>query len=136
MAARNERQPRHQREQQHIAERIGREDEPLECRPTVGPCGLDEKPPRGKGRGAAEGDAVEQTVARVRQPLLPDEPPAPARQPVLDEDTLETLLDAGDVVANESAPCPSCKRTTYQALHRDGSRRCWTCGVTTLAGAA
>ena len=72
--------------------------------------------------------------------LLPDVPPVPAAEPitgtVLDEDTLEVLLDGGDVVANESAPCPTCKRTTYQALHRDGSRCCWTCGVTTLAGAA
>lgn len=71
--------------------------------------------------------------------LLPDAPlavaTAPTRQPVLDEDTLEVLLDGGDVVANESAPCPSCERTTFQAMHRDGSRFCWTCRVTTLAGA-
>ena len=78
---------------------------------------------------------------RPRRPLLmPGQPLAPAatpaRQPVLDEDTLEVLLDGGDVVANESAPCPTCKKTTYQAMHRDGSRCCWTCGVTTLAGAA
>jgi len=78
---------------------------------------------------------------RPRRPLLlPDVPLAPPADParraaVLDEDTLETLLNGGDVVANETAPCPSCERTTYQAKHRDGSRRCWTCRVTTLAGA-
>jgi ribosomal protein S27AE len=79
---------------------------------------------------------------RPRRPLLlPDTPIAPPadaarRAAVLDEDTLETLLDGGDVVANESAPCPACERTTFHAMHRDESRRCWTCGVTTLAGAA
>lgn len=53
---------------------------------------------------------------------------------VLTEATLEELLSTGAVVANESAPCPSCERTTFHAMHRDGSRCCWTCGTTTLAG--
>lgn len=70
--------------------------------------------------------------------LLPDEPiPAPAEPiptVVLDEDTLSLLLNTGEVLANEFDTCPAEERTTFHALYRDGSRRCWTCGVTTLGG--
>ncbi|MFE9127018.1 hypothetical protein ACFYOF_16635 [Streptomyces sp. NPDC007148] len=72
---------------------------------------------------------------RVR--LLLDEPvtqPVAVRQ-VLDEQVLEELLAAGELVANESAPCGGrCRRTTFHAMHRDGSRTCWTCGTETPAG--
>lgn len=76
---------------------------------------------------------------RLRRPLLlPDEPfPAPAepvRYSLLDEDELEQQLEAGDVVANEFADCPACERNTFHAMHRDGSRRCWTCSTTTIPG--
>lgn len=57
----------------------------------------------------------------------------PGRE-VLDEVRLEELLDAGEVVANEVAPCPGCGRSTFHAMHRDGSRRCWTCSTATVPG--
>ncbi|MFD5697504.1 hypothetical protein [Streptomyces lasiicapitis] len=72
---------------------------------------------------------------RPRALLLPDQPIVPAAGPtvhgVLDETELEGLLDADEVVANECAPCPSCGRNTFHAMHRDGSRRCWTCSTPT-----
>lgn len=76
---------------------------------------------------------------RPRRPLLlPDAPLAPAAEPVphvvLDEDELEQLLNTGDALANEFDTCPAEQRTTFHALYRDGSRRCWTCGVETLGG--
>lgn len=76
---------------------------------------------------------------RPRRPvLLPDEPiPArtgPVPHVVLDEDELERQLAAGDVLANEFDTCPTERRTTFHALYRDGSRRCWTCSTETLAG--
>ncbi|MFF0143589.1 hypothetical protein ACFYRN_45305 [Streptomyces sp. NPDC005227] len=42
-----------------------------------------------------------------------------------------SLLAADAVAANESAPCPTCARTTFHALNRDGSRTCWTCRTAT-----
>lgn len=72
--------------------------------------------------------------------LLPDEPfPAPtepAQHGVLDEGELTQLLDAEQIVANESADCPSCERNTFHAMNRDGSRKCWTCSHITAAGDA
>lgn len=53
---------------------------------------------------------------------------------LLDDSELQHLLDTGEVVANESAPCPACDKTTLHAMHRDGSRRCGTCGTETLPG--
>ncbi|MFB7711638.1 hypothetical protein [Streptomyces sp. NPDC056105] len=50
---------------------------------------------------------------------------------VLDEAELEQLLADGDIEANECAPCPTCTRTTFHAMHTDGSRTCWTCNTTT-----
>lgn len=70
-----------------------------------------------------------------RAVLLPDQPfaaeAAPVRHVVLDEDELEQQLADGDVLANEFDTCPTEQRTTFHALYRDGSRRCWTCGCTT-----
>jgi ribosomal protein S27AE len=75
-----------------------------------------------------------------RAVLLPDEPfPAPSepvRRGVLTETELAQLLDAEVIVANESADCPACARSTFHAMHRDGSRRCWTCGTTVVPGGA
>ncbi|MEI5100358.1 hypothetical protein RB200_19745 [Streptomyces sp. PmtG] len=72
--------------------------------------------------------------------LLPDEPLPPADGPithgVLGEDELEQLLDAEEIAANESAPCPCCGRTTLHAMFRSGARRCWTCQTDTPAGGA
>jgi len=71
---------------------------------------------------------------RARRPLLlPDEPipTEPFERSVVDEAKLEQLLDADQIVANESADCPECRRTTFHAMNRDGSRRCWTCSTTT-----
>lgn len=56
---------------------------------------------------------------------------APAGTPLLDNSEFEELLAAGDIEANECAPCPACCRTTFHAMHADGSRKCWTCGTTT-----
>jgi hypothetical protein len=67
--------------------------------------------------------------------LLPDEPlverTVPIPHVVLNEGELTQLLDADQAVANESAPCPTCCRTTLHAMNRDGSRRCRTCSTTT-----
>lgn len=72
--------------------------------------------------------------------LLQDEPFAtptePVRHGVLDEGELRQLLDAEEIVASESADCPSCERNTFHAMNRDGSRRCWTCQTVTPAGGA
>jgi hypothetical protein len=78
---------------------------------------------------------------RPRRPLLlPDTPIAPAVAPVahvvLNEDELTQLLDEGQAEPIECAHCPCCNRTTAHAMHRDGSRRCWTCGTESPAGGA
>lgn len=71
--------------------------------------------------------------------LLPDmpyeAPSMPVAHAVLSEAELRLLLDTDQVVANESAPCPRCRRATFHGMNRDGSRTCWTCGTTT-GGAA
>ena len=77
---------------------------------------------------------------RAKRPLLlPDEPLTEQTMPiphvVLCETELTQFLDADQVVANESADCPTCCRNTFHAMNRDGSRRCWTCSTTTPAGA-
>lgn len=70
--------------------------------------------------------------------LLPDAPLGSTAEPVahvvLDEGELQQLLDADEITANECAPCPSCVRSTFHAMNRDGSRRCWTCGTVTADG--
>ncbi|MGW2937637.1 hypothetical protein ACWDA7_38830 [Streptomyces sp. NPDC001156] len=71
---------------------------------------------------------------RLRGPALVDQPALPA-QAVLDEEELQRLLDLGELVATESARCPECRRDQAHAMHRDGSRTCWTCGTATPAGA-
>ncbi|MFF9894921.1 hypothetical protein [Streptomyces longispororuber] len=77
---------------------------------------------------------------RPRPPLLPDAPLLPPAGPtphgVLDEDTLALLLHLDEVVATESAHCERCGRSTAHAMHRDGSRACWTCHTETPAGGA
>lgn len=55
---------------------------------------------------------------------------------VLDEVSLDELLDGGEVEANDFAYCPDEARTTFHAIRTDGSRRCWTCTCETAAGAA
>lgn len=50
---------------------------------------------------------------------------------LLDEGEFEQLLADGEIEANECAPCPTCSRTTFHAMHTDGSRTCWPCGTTT-----
>ncbi|MFF3497418.1 hypothetical protein ACFYWS_39505 [Streptomyces sp. NPDC002795] len=58
--------------------------------------------------------------------------PAPIELPaLLDEADVDQLLADGDIEASECAPCPCCARTTFHAMHTDGSRTCWTCGTTT-----
>ncbi|MFD3574734.1 hypothetical protein [Streptomyces sp. NPDC058644] len=49
----------------------------------------------------------------------------------LNEAELDELLRAGDAVANDYAHCPAEERTTFHAIHADGSRRCWTCNAIT-----
>ncbi|MFD9445000.1 hypothetical protein [Streptomyces sp. NPDC060001] len=78
---------------------------------------------------------------RAKRPLLlPDVPLAeqtqPIRHAVLDENQLTQMLEADEVAVNECADCPACGRTTFHAMHRDGSRRCWTCATWTPAGEA
>ncbi|MFI1677006.1 hypothetical protein [Streptomyces sp. NPDC020607] len=80
--------------------------------------------PTGRHRGRPE--ELEQRAALEQ--LLEETSPLEA---LLEESTLELLLEDGEVEANECAPCPTCARTTFQALHTDGSRTCWTCGTTT-----
>ncbi|MFB7461233.1 hypothetical protein [Streptomyces sp. NPDC056188] len=97
------------------------------------------------GAGAAVGVGSAMVVWSWLQPTGKHRAPAAPRQSrvqvevagggaVLDDVVLERLLDTGEVVANESAPCPCCGRTTFHAMHRDGSRRCWTCGTETGPG--
>lgn len=50
---------------------------------------------------------------------------------VLDETTLDELLASGDVEENEHRHCGACEKTTFQALHADGTSTCWTCSTTT-----
>lgn len=40
-----------------------------------------------------------------------------------------------DAEPGEFATCPAEERSTYHALHADGSRTCWTCKTWTEAGA-
>jgi hypothetical protein len=61
-------------------------------------------------------------------------PSEPVRRAVLDEADLVQLLDAEQIVANESADCSACERKTFHAMNRDGSRRCWTCSTLTVPG--
>ncbi|MFJ9037419.1 hypothetical protein ACIRF8_12630 [Streptomyces sp. NPDC102406] len=61
-------------------------------------------------------------------PLLEETTP---REPLLEETALEQLLAVGDIEPIECAPCPTCERTTFHAMHADGSRTCWTCRTTT-----
>ncbi|MBX7464898.1 hypothetical protein [Streptomyces sp. NPDC057910] len=44
------------------------------------------------------------------------------------------LIAAGEADANDSAWCTEEARTTYHAMHADGSRTCWTCNTTTPKG--
>lgn len=53
--------------------------------------------------------------------------PRPAVQSVLNEVSLNELLDGGEVECNGFEFCPAEQRTTFHAIRRDGSRRCWTC---------
>ena len=70
--------------------------------------------------------------------------PAPARgrhraprvRAVLDEVSLDELLDGGEVEANDFEYCPAEGRTTFHAIRTDGSRRCWTCTCETAAEVA
>lgn len=65
--------------------------------------------------------------------LLPDLPctlTVGRREPI-DDTELERQLAAGDVLANEFDMCPAEGKTTFHALYRDGSRRCWTCQAET-----
>ncbi|WP_393075113.1 hypothetical protein [Streptomyces sp. LN704] len=39
-----------------------------------------------------------------------------------------------DTEPGEFRYCPEELRTTYHAIHDDGSRTCWTCRTTTPAG--
>lgn len=59
----------------------------------------------------------------------------PRGRAVLDEVSLDELLDGGEIEANEFARCPAEERTTFHAIRSDGSRRCWTCNSETPAGA-
>ena len=72
--------------------------------------------------------------------LLPDEPVLPYAGPiahgVLDEDTLALLLKGDQAATTGSAYCDRCERKWAHAMHRDGSRTCWTCGTTTPTGGA
>lgn len=74
------------------------------------------------GRHRAPAPVLEHEV------LIEEETP---REALLEETALEQLLAAGDVEPNECAPCPACERTTFHAMHADGSRTCWTCSTTT-----
>ncbi|WP_037649798.1 hypothetical protein [Streptomyces flavidovirens] len=55
--------------------------------------------------------------------------------PVPNMAPLAALLAAGELDSNDTAWCPEETRTTYHALHADGSRTCWTCRTDTPAGA-
>ncbi|MFD7016050.1 hypothetical protein [Streptomyces sp. NPDC059928] len=47
---------------------------------------------------------------------------------------LAALIEAGEADSNDSAWCAEEARTTYHAIHADGSRTCWTCNLETEAG--
>lgn len=55
---------------------------------------------------------------------------------VLDEVSLDQLLDGGEIEANDFEYCPAEERTTFHAIRGDGSRRCWTCNCESPAGAS
>lgn len=61
---------------------------------------------------------------------------APSVGTVIDEVSLDELLDGGEVEANDFLFCPAERRTTFHAVRVDGSRRCWTCACETAAGVA
>ncbi|MFF8656770.1 hypothetical protein [Streptomyces huasconensis] len=63
----------------------------------------------------------------------PGTPPAPAAESpaFLEERALVEAIEDGDIEANEWAFCTAEQRTTFHAIHTDGSRTCWTCGTTT-----
>ena len=143
MPAGNERQPRHQRQQQHVAQRVRGEDDSLDGRPTVGPIGLDEEPPRGKGRGAAERDAVEQAVGLSGQSLFPDESHAAGGHQGIAEEiqrvgerqrrqlavtqTEEVEDEIADTTSTRArrrpSPSPACPRDSVARRRRHRSRR-------------
>ncbi|MFD5031668.1 hypothetical protein ACFWM0_14820 [Streptomyces sp. NPDC058405] len=54
--------------------------------------------------------------------------------PAQDMSPLADAIAAGDAEPGAMAWCPEEERTTYHALHADGSRRCWTCNAETPAG--
>lgn len=59
--------------------------------------------------------------------------PAPADESpaLLDEQALAEAIEDGDIEANDWAYCGAEQRTTFHAIHTDGSRTCWTCSTTT-----
>ncbi|MFD6415959.1 hypothetical protein [Streptomyces sp. NPDC060194] len=63
---------------------------------------------------------------REQRPATPPAHPTP-----LDEATLRAALATGQAEANTTARCNTCERRSYQAVHADGSRTCWTCYETT-----
>ncbi|WP_372352674.1 hypothetical protein [Streptomyces sp. KL116D] len=80
-------------------------------------------------RGLFRGTGQHRATAPAAAPAIDlDETP---RDTLLDEGEFEQLLADGDIEANECAPCPTEQRTTFHAMHTDGSRTCWTCGTTT-----
>jgi hypothetical protein len=56
-----------------------------------------------------------------------------ARRALTEAELAELLLD-GAATTNDFAECPVEKRTTFHAIHPNGSRRCWTCNTTTPEG--
>ncbi len=59
----------------------------------------------------------------------PGNPPASAVEApsLLDEEALTEAMEDGGIEANGPAWCGAEQRTTFHALHTDGSRTCWTC---------
>ncbi|MEV3857779.1 hypothetical protein AB0J38_26070 [Streptomyces sp. NPDC050095] len=57
--------------------------------------------------------------------------PETPRDSLLDDGQFEQLLEDGEIEANDLAHCPVERRTTFHAMHTDGSRTCWTCASTT-----
>ncbi|MFF1958012.1 hypothetical protein ACFVWX_13600 [Streptomyces sp. NPDC058220] len=55
--------------------------------------------------------------------------------PAPDMSPLANAIATGDAEPGAMAWCPEEERTTYHALHADGSRRCWVCNTETEAGA-
>jgi hypothetical protein len=60
-------------------------------------------------------------------------PRATDRPPLLDEATLDELMEDGEVEAIEEAWCPGEQRTRPHAMHNDGSRSCFECQHTTAS---